>query len=511
MQKRYKLSQSIKILPLFFLLFLSCSSDGGSGSVESHIQAVEGVSVDQNGQLNITRFGITWIISDPDQNYKYGRFANGDYWTVGPVTIVRILPESTDISGRVMNGSMVNPVPGNRQGYDSACAGDTFSEALNVAPGVSPSNPLVLQNGSSLISTVSFDEAGSRPQLKTAAVLTVLSSIPAEGSFRPPYCGTDKTIQYNVSQLNYSLLASLAPVDQTPALSDIERKFERVWLDHVAGWTGRSIHPSENMPDYGSSMAHDVSDGALMLHLNFTDDQKRTLLIRYVQLGIDNFGIIQSGGIRNWAPDGGHCAGRKWPILFAGLMLNSTAMKNIGQKSGDYLYHYTNYGPGNVPPDYIHFQEDGQTFYVTQADVNITNHYYPPDSADLPEYDTSDIGMPEWGIRHSTNPSWDGNDWNVTYRVINAYSWAGFVLSARIMNADTPVLWNNAALFDYEDRHMAVTALPSLTPAWRYSATSAYSASFIQDIWGSESGQDYSWRTTGEFMENMWDTYRDGY
>lgn len=501
----------ILIVSIIFLCF-SCE---GSNDVKVPAQSTDeeyndGAVDDSNGRLLISQYNITWHF---DRSYQWGQFANGDYWVVGPVGIIGISPESTEVSGRVINGSMVNPLPGDQQGYDSAI-GDTYSASLNLGRGISSTNPLVLQNGTSLVSSISWAAAtpGNRPQLTTAAVLTILSSAPASGSFRPTYCGTDKTVRFNESQLNYDLLARLNPVENTPLLSDIERKFERVWLDHIGGWVGRALHPVENMPDYGSIIAGEVSDGALMLHLNFTNEQKRTLLIRYVQLGIDNFGIIQSGGQGLWEPDGGHCGGRKWPILFAGIILNDNSMKAVGQKSGNYLYTST-YGPGNVPPDYVHFQEDGQTFYVTAADVALSSavnvyhsltfygHYYPPDELDLPEYLSSDIGMPEWGIRHSTIPLWDGNAWEVTYRPINAYAWAGFILSARIMNANTPQLWNHEAIFDYEDRHMAVTAQAGLTPAWRYSVS-------YWGVWGSEEG---SWRTVGKFMGNMWDTYRSSY
>jgi len=504
MKKSAKLYSKILIFLLLLTAIAACSSDTkNENSISPRFD--DGAYVDSEGRLVITQFGVTWQF---DKEYTYGQFANGDYWIVGPVRIIKIYPVSITASGRTMNGSMLNPVPGNQQGYDSSI-GDTYSAALNVNTGISSSNPLVLQAGTSLVSTISLANAvqGNRSQLQTAAVLTVLSSAPAAGSFRPAYCGTDKTVQFNANQLNYTLLKSLAPVANTPALQDVERYFERVWLDHIAGWTGRALHPVENMPDYGTIIASEVSEGALMLHLNFTDEQKTTLLIRYVQLGIDNFGIIQSGGKNVWEPDGGHCSGRKWPILFAGLMLNNAEMINIGQKSGDYLYS-TGHGPGNLPPDYVHFQEDGQTFFVKQSDVDIATHYYPPERVNLPGYSSSEINMPEWGIRHSTFPSWDGNAWNVTYRALNAYSWIGFVLSARIMNAITA--WNNKALFEYEDRHMAVTASGGLTPSWRYNTVSSYTGDtlYIQDIWASNAG---SWRSTSRFIENMWDAYRDQY
>lgn len=314
----------------------------------------------------VTQFGITWTFN---QNHLIGRFANGDYWVVGPVTITNIDPPSTvDKNGRTMNGAMINPSPrdGSNNGYDSELGG--YDHKYNVAFNVSASNPLVVQPHSSLVSVISLPKPNLRPQLKTAAVLTILDVVPPEGSFRPPYSGTDKTIKFNKNQLDYSKLAKLHAPASTPRISSVERKFERVWLEHHPGWPSRYQHPSDNMPDYGRDMMRQIGDAALMLQLNLTNAEKETLLVRFVQLGIDLYGVLRNGGKNNWQDNGGHQGGRKLPILFAGVVLNDSAMKDIGEKSGNYLYSGS-YGPGNPPFDYIHFNEDDQTFYVKDEDI----------------------------------------------------------------------------------------------------------------------------------------------
>ncbi len=421
---------------------------------------------------SLSQFGITWTF---DADYTTGQFANGDYWVVGPVTIIAINPPSTVVSGRVINGSMLNPMPtwGSVQGFDSAVNGIPYSASLNVArPGgndLSASNPLVLQPGSSLVSCISIDDpSSSNLKLQTAAVLTVLSSPPPAGSFRPAYCGTDKTVKHNVSSLNYSLLGNLPITSQIhnlfPSfnypynsileyLSVVERYFERPWLDHISGWGGQYIHPQDNMPGYGNDIASQVSTGALMLHLDFTNAQKQELLINFIQVGIDLYGAAANG--TTWPPDGGHASGRKWPILFAGIMLNDADMKNIGQKSGDYL-DSPGYGPGNPPPDYISFGEDAQTFYVSQFDVDLQH------AGDRIPYEQADIGLPEWGIRHATVPIYDDKDWDARYRGMhNVNTWGGFLLAAHVMEPATSArtLWNHMALFHYIDRDAEVRGL----------------------------------------------------
>ncbi len=482
------------------------------GDVEQVFQ--EGVFTDAQGRMHITQFGITWKF---DQEYTWGQFANGDYWVVGPVNITAIYPLSRTVAERTKNGSMINPVAGTfDQGYDSSTMHATYVESLNVALNVSDSNALTLPGGTSLISSISRPEPGLRPQIQGASILTVLSSSAPAGSFRPPYCGTDKTIRFNKADLDYSLLAKLDPVADTPDMATVERLFERPWLDHVKDWVADYLRPVDNVAHYCRELSRDMGIGALMLHLNFTDAQKETLLVRFVQLGIDNFGVIQNGGRENFINNGGANQGKKWPILFAGIVLNDAQMKNIGQKSGDYLYT-TGYGPGSVPPDYIHFQEDDQTFYVTADDVALESavnvyhgvtfygHYYPGDYVDYPEYTAGDIGLAEWGIRHATNPLLDGNIWmEARYRVVTGICWSGFVLAARIMESGSSAktLWNHNVLFDYQDRYMAVTAESSMTPDWRSSVPG------MEAIWATHPG----YRQLGYgFIENMWDQYRDDF
>ena len=470
---------------LLTLLFITPACKD-SGDKEKVVTYPDGISADALGRLIITQYDVSWLF---DGNYTYGKFANGDYWVVGPATVIGINPPCRASSRREKNGSMVNPSPKNgvKQGFDSFCEGNDYSPALNVARNVSSTNPLVLQPGSSLVSGASYTDR-IRAQLRTVAVLTVLNEAPADPqkSFRPPYCGNDKTIRYSTDQLHYDLLENLDHVEDTPDLAEVERYFERPWIDHLPGWGCRSIHPAENMPDYGREIASQVSTGALMLHLKFTDKEKETLLIRYVQLGIDLYGIVQDGG--SWACDGGHASGRKWPILFAGLMLDDEGMKKIGQHSGDYLYTGGNVaGKLPVPAGYINFGEDDQTFYVSTSDVTLA-HYYLPDRLDYPEYSTDDIGLAEWGIRHATAPDWDGKNWDANYRTCcTAISWPGFVLAARIMGANTPELWNHPALFDYMDRYVRITSTET-----------------------DEDGDPVWWRIGG-FVGNMWDANRDDY
>jgi hypothetical protein len=411
---------------------------------------------------SLTQFGVTW---DFDGSYEVGQFANGDWWVVGPVNITRITPVSASVSGRTMNGSMINPSPmnGQTQGYDSDCYGQyvvpgNYEPTANVALGVSAASPLTVPPSSSLISTISEPASGVRPQLNTAAILTVVAAPPPPGSFRPAYCGSTKTF-YNIAQLDRSLLGKLAPVASTPPFPTVEAWFERPWIDHVSIWVGNYLHPTLNMPDYGRDMCDQISTAALMLHLNVPDSEKETLLVRFVQLGLDFWGIAQDGG--SWPPSAGHMSGRKWPILFAGLVLGDSAMSGVGSNP-------------TIP-----FGEDGQTFYVQET---------PPGSGvyngGYGGYGPQHVGMPEWGTNHPNQPWFDDLDWfGDPYRLCcTANAWWGQLLSCYVMGAKP--LWNHDELFDYQDRYLIENQQRGIVD-WRL-----------------------SWR---DFYFDMWQAYRANY
>lgn len=391
----------------------------------------------------VSQHGITWTFS---ADHTVGQYANGDYYVVAPsgLTITAISPASTDTAGRVINGSMVNPSGANAsptQGFDSAMydgyESPAYSSALNAArPGgndLSVGNPLVLPAGSSLISSISHATAGNRPQLTDAAVLTVVSAAPASGSFRPPYTGTDKTHSWNKSQLNYSILRSLTPTANWPALATVEGYFARPWIEINTSWIGRYMHPVNNQPDYGREIAWNLGTGLLALHLNYSNAQKEALYVRLVQYGLDVYGAARTGGI--WEDLGGHNQGRKMPLLLAGLALNDSA-----------VLAYANPASHNI------FQDDRQTWYVVQYDVGRV--LYTADGRPREQYIQADVGLPEWGEQHTRAEQRDGRNWDASYRDICGQTFAAHALAAQLTTG-ARTTWNHQAFFDYADRYLA--------------------------------------------------------
>jgi hypothetical protein len=311
-----------------------------------------------------------------------------------------------------------------------AAQGPQYDSALNVATGVSPEAPLTLAVGSCLISTVSHPIAGHRPQLTDAAILTVVGEAPPEGSFRPPYCGTDRAPRWNKSQLDYSKLRSLPKPAVVRPIEWLQWEFHRPWLEQNPDWTGRFLHPSGNMPDYGRDMAYLAAEAMLMMNLDYTVAEKENLLVSLVQYGIDIYGVAQAGGV--WINNGGHNQGRKMPLLFAATLLGDGAMLAYGDAAQHFI-----------------FQEDQQTWRVTQEDVG--RWLYGGDEVPREMYVQSDVGMGEWGIRHWSEPKLDNRSWNTPYRLVVGSCMVGHILVARLMKLEAA--WNWSPVFDYFDRY----------------------------------------------------------
>jgi hypothetical protein len=394
-----------------------------------------------------------------------GQFVNGDYWVIGPVKIVSVSPaagpaaadepaaSAKSIYGaaalvddrRLRNGSMIVTEPNAKQGYDS--------RILNFDPTLTQQFPLDLKAGESLISTVSntvlpvpsiltgMKEIAPKMQLalKSAAVLTCLSAPPPADAFRPPYAGTEKPI-YETKNIQWNLLPSLAPVAATPQWSDMERKLERPWLDHIDSWNLQFTGPSDNQPDYGREFARLDSMASLMLMLDVPQKQKEKLMIELLQIGIDFHGLAACG--REWFADGGHWNGRKWPIIFASLMLSDPSIRSFPPVAQTRVYgvHVLDNLDGTRPTTL--FSEDMQTYYGAGGDgqtvlYQVVYHTHPRAPFEVKPRAKFD----------KTEKWLDG------YRQLCSGTYVGTALAARLMNAEG--IWDHDAFFDYVDRWMS--------------------------------------------------------
>jgi len=162
-------------------------------------------------------------------------------------------------------------------------------------------------------------------------------------AFRPAYCDTTNQV-YLARNLKRGLLKNLprpeaccrgegaslkqhAPNDppraeNLPKTSKWVRAFQRPWVN--TGFFGFE-QPMENMPHYEQCIGQAMSMAGLTLMLDFPVAEKEPLLVGVVQTGIDYWGAVGNGH-PGWEGWGGHGSGRKFPLVFAGLMLGDDKM-----------------------------------------------------------------------------------------------------------------------------------------------------------------------------------------
>jgi len=418
------------------------------------------VTDEEEGDIVITQNGITWTITGSP---TVGQYWNGDYYVVGACTVVAQTPAWDGAK----NGAMVNPTQCAQQGYDSRPSGAQFPYNASLRAVF----PLAMSPGDSLISVegLAVPETGAgAPVLLNAAVLTCVASAPPANSFRPPYFGTTKTL-WNQSDVDYGLLPGLAvPPGKTPIpLVNNSRALARVWLDAGPSIWNR-CKGVNNGATYGLDGARFVSQLAVHACADIPDAE--TYANRLIQYGIDLYPISLVNG-NGWSRNGGHGWGRKWPILFAGIMLDDNDMK--------------------APPYYVtgasgelKFEEDAYTYEGVSSElwgedcaVTIGDSSQSQNSCRDPAGLLDNIDLP--------SPAG-------AYQVSTSSSIIGTRLAVHLMGADA--LWGHDPYLDYCDRWTTMTSY------WPSSGTT-----------GKNDYHGYGGVSSGTgvgFMMAMWQTYR---
>jgi hypothetical protein len=453
-------------------------------------------------ESSVSQYGMTWTF---DQPARIGRFINGDFYVVGPVTITEITPEplyGAEIPAdqldrmdkerpqeeRVRNGFMLNPPAERKVSYDSGVR-NWFD------PSLIQKLPVSMKPGDSLVSTISMpmgivvppilgiqasDDKGIRgvgdsSPVRAAAVLTCVSAPLPPDAFRPAYCDRTQKI-YFARDLRRELLPGLARPADTPPIEEYVRYTQRPWVN-----TGyfEFDQPEENMPQYGREVGRVVGDAALLLCCDFTPEQKEPLLDSLVQIGIDYGGLIRAGH-PGWYCWGGHGTGRKLPIVFAGLLLGDEGLCHIRRSSPQAC-----------------FGEDEQTAYGdcwTGAKAVFTGHSGIDEVTGIGrDY----VRWPNaWGPYEHTPPSeWGpGQQTSESYRHTASLGWVAQALAFRLLHAEKA--WDHDAFFDYVDRWMYENDAPFVR---------AIKAATGQDF-------DHDWCRQGQcwekFVNEMWAQYR---
>ncbi len=417
----------------------SSSMSSVSSSTSSLLPPTPGSTVNC---ASITRLAITWTF---DQSYPCGQYVNGDRYVVAPngIRITNISPMSIVSGGRTINGSTINPEVGQwtQHGFDSMMAGVGLNFVPSMNAGrpnerdISATNPSIVPAGSSFISSISHPNGENRPTLTDISILTVVAVTPLEGSFRPPYAGDDKTAYWQKSQLDYSKLQNVT-FSGGPSLDGEAAKYARPWFEYGTEQAGRYYHPANHQPEYGLDMGTALGQSILTLHINATDAQKEKLVIPLVQFGIDLYGAATTGAI--WAGAGGLNAGRKGPLVLAGIMLNDSKILAYADAKRNKI-----------------FAEDRQTWYVSNGANGTVNDVgrvmFNGDGRQRDTYTDAHVGLAEWGEKHDDQPERDASNWSAYYRSMNYIAHLSETLGIRMLSGGRAA-WNWPAFFDYQDR-----------------------------------------------------------
>ena len=441
---------------------------------------------------SVSQYGITWTFENPA---RVGQFVNGDWYVVGAVTVKSIDPKplyggeipaseldhldlERKVEQRVRNGFMVNPPARMKVAYDSGVR-NYFD------PSLIQKLPISIKPGDSLVSTISMPKGlVLKPQLwesvergvedstpiRTAAVLTCVGEPLPPDAFRPGFCDR-QAHQYFSRNLRRELLPGLAVPATKPDLRLYVRFTERPWVGTCFfGFEG----PVENMPQYGRDYARVVGLDALTLCTDLKPEQKETLLVDFVQVGIDLGGMIRNGH-PGWEGFGGHGSGRKLPIVFAGLLLGDNELAHINK---------------SFPK--AHFGEDEQTAYGdswTGAKVVFTGHRAIDEATGVARAGTGPY-------EHTLPSTWkDGREkMSESYRrCCTSAAWIAGALALHLMKVESA--WDHDAFFDYCDRWMFEDEKEALKILKR-------DAGMAQPDWAQEGK---AWEP---FVNEMWAKYR---
>lgn len=465
---------------------------------------------------SVSQYGITWTFDRP---MPVGQFVNGDYYVVGPATVRMIDPkplwgdevkelinkegvQEKNYPGKcARNGSMLNPrcdskVPGR---YREAAGFDSRIPHGRYYPDLFSQLPIAMKPGDSLISTISrangqITKFGGQhvDPLRLAAVLTCVAGPQPADALRPSYCDAANSKIYLARNLRRDMLLKLPRPASAPArLDTYVAAFQKPWLD-IAEFGFAA--PTENLPHYGQQIVMLVGEASLLLNMDYPAEEKDRLLVNFLQVGIDFWGLARVG--RSWPSHGGLNSGRKWSVVFAGLMLDDKDMQS----------------PTTNRPA-LHFHEDDQTALCpyeyrgkihqqgwTGAKAIFTGHSLPRGGACGKWEDgwgAVDLYPPsQWPrLKPDRFPASEG------YRRANtSCSWVGQALAARLVHAEK--VWNHDAFFAYVDRWMTEDDTP-----------------FVQAI-RDAGGKDWTKVKRGDFcrqghlmharfVRDMWDTYRN--
>ncbi len=384
----------------------------------------------------VSHYGVTVHFAD---DHSVGKFANGEPWIIGPVTVTGIDKPSIPLTSPYTGGAMINPIPSGPQGFCPRNSQPTERAVYDPTLDVSLKYPFKLAVGDSLIVARSIEPPNDNANyIESIVGFTVLGEVPPDGSFRPGLYGKERKIRFNVSDIDWSVLKNLESVPAAPSQAWIEAEARLPalpWWEWSEEWSVTRLRPFANCgagdggnfrSNYGRDIASKWSVVALWLNLNLPREVKKKTLIQTIQAGIDLGSYFDNGG--SLRASGGHQVGFKFPVFMAAAAL----------KAPDLTVYAS---------DPTRFIEDFTTFIVQESDVGRS-----VEGGVAAQYLPEDVGLADWGILHALQPSKDDRRWRDgnPYRYAQWSSMSGQVMAAELMGLKEA--WGHPPIFLYNRR-----------------------------------------------------------
>jgi len=419
--------------------------DYGSGwDIGAYIGQNGGVTVFESDFYAGTSYPITvsWFYNSAGTTGKF--ICPNDVWVADSsgITLVGVTPapgSATHVH------AALDPYVGLAVPQGLSCHCSNYSASLDIIDTLdigTPSTWVSVPAGTSIVFLREYATEQDQTWANAAAVLTVLASAPPANSFRPPWTGTNKAVNYNLASINFSALPKLTEPAGAPTFATCQSWFAYPVLD----W---ALDPSDyphgmaraNLPRTGQELANKVNVATFKLSCNFTDAEKQALAAYLIQYGLDIWGILNAnyGDYRGWVKTGtinlgDWYEGRLVPAALAAQALNHTALKAMLAKTGDYLW-----GGTATPSDAWYFAEAMQTHLVTEAEAGSGSDW---------------IGCPDFASQGRRVPTWTGPGYPKTNE-LSAEPFVSAAMCLYLLGATGPGDFD--ALLDYADYRWQVT------------------------------------------------------
>ncbi len=353
---------------------------------------------------------------------------------------------------RAINGLMVDPQQtgaggstGNPQGFDGVSSIDAWTgsslQSYATAQNVSGST---ITGSKSLVKGISVIQPNSdgRESLTDMSLLTLVSAVPPNQSFRPHPSDTDKTPTFALSDVDLSILPSLtAPSGgNLGAATDLIKKLGPLQTFFTNNLFTRSINAVNQQSSYGSDIANDVARAILFCCSTASGTDKALVANYLIQAGLDVWRRTANGG--RWPSlNGSYGGGQHWIkglVVFAQRMLrNSTKTANLAS--------LTQYADFAQRPYYT---EDFTINLITRANIGTTPR--KPDAGyGRAQYQNYMENTPDWNSKPS-DLAFAGFGNTEKYRYVN--NGVAGIVAGLLQISGSRAAWNNDPFFVFYDR-----------------------------------------------------------